>query len=251
MSNGNLSQEGQGPPEPGSDEEDEGGGGFGSAIAAGGLALLGSLFSGFASSKSARRQMDFQEAMSRTAHQREVEDLRLAGLNPILSATGGAGASTPSGASVRFDDVAQGAVNTALAARRQREEILNLAEQRRSMVVQQDLNAAQAGNQRAQAALTTASTPIPAAVGDTVKTLRDWLTRRQDPGESGPTALADRLREATPGLEPARGFTTDVLEAIRNSAQRVQEMPGELGRQFLQFRDFMRRRRAEQDRSRQ
>lgn len=45
---------------------------------------------------SAKQQRDWQFMMSSEAHQREVADLKAAGLNPVLSA-GGSGASTPVG----------------------------------------------------------------------------------------------------------------------------------------------------------
>ncbi len=46
----------------------------------------------------AAKNRSWQEFMSSSAHQREIEDLKKAGLNPVLSAMGGNGASTTSGA---------------------------------------------------------------------------------------------------------------------------------------------------------
>jgi len=73
------------------------------AAIAGGASLLGSVGSSVFGASQASKQMDFQERMSSSAHQREVEDLRKAGLNPILSAKLG-GSSTPPGAQGNVPD---------------------------------------------------------------------------------------------------------------------------------------------------
>jgi len=93
---------------------------------AAGAAIIGGYMSNRASAKQAAVARDEAGRYSGTAHQREVTDLRAAGLNPILSGTGGAGASTPSGMVAQQPADYASAATTYLAAKKQKAEVKNL-----------------------------------------------------------------------------------------------------------------------------
>ena len=74
--------------------------------------------------KESSRVRRFQKNMSDSAHQREVADMRAAGLNPILSAT--RGASVPGGAMANFQSTLGDAMSTALQEKKLKQELKNL-----------------------------------------------------------------------------------------------------------------------------
>lgn len=70
----------------------------------------------------AREQMQFQERMSGTSYQRAVEDMKLAGINPMLAFQQG-GASSPSGQSATMQNALGPAVSSAMSALRLKKEL--------------------------------------------------------------------------------------------------------------------------------
>lgn len=69
-----------------------------------GLNVVGNLASSALSYLSVRDTNRMKMDLANTAHQREVRDLRRAGLNPILSGTGGSGAAVPNLESQKFEN---------------------------------------------------------------------------------------------------------------------------------------------------
>ena len=112
---------------------------LGSLITAG-LSFLGGERRNTAQAQQAQNQMDFQREMSDTAVQRQVADMKAAGINPMLSAKFG-GASSPGGAQAQIQDSVSPAVNTYMAEKLNSAQAANLEAQTRLTNIEADIKA--------------------------------------------------------------------------------------------------------------
>lgn len=85
----------------------------GASIVGGFLGNRGQRAANAANAQMAHNQMQFQERMSNTAYQRQVADMKAAGINPMLSAKMG-GASTPGGQTAVMHNTAKAGIESAM-----------------------------------------------------------------------------------------------------------------------------------------
>lgn len=178
---------------------------IGSGISAVG-GLIGNIFGASSAKKRAREQMAFQERMANTQHQRQVKDLRAAGLNPILSANRGAAA--PVGAMAPTPDYGGTAqkglmniVNSAIAAKQLEANVkqvnasvANQAAQAQAADTQSTLNIARAATEAKQQGLISQNT-AKSAVETNLNQL-DYNFYKSIGGEAGSSSINQITRAA-------------------------------------------------------
>lgn len=171
--------------------------------------LLGAMYQARQQEKINKRNLEYQQEANRlsidlanTAHQREVDDLRAAGLNPILSA-GGSGAQTPSIGAVQAENPYNGLANSASAVSR---EIGRLFTDQVALANEQA--EAQISNTRAEKLRIESDAELKKAMADSLRDARTLVGSLNEPSED----LGDWLgNSAFQAKESLKKFYNDTV----------------------------------------
>jgi hypothetical protein len=189
------------------------------SAAAGGLNFLGQKDANATNMQLAQNQMDFQREMSNTSYQRAVEDMKKAGLNPMLAYSQG-GASSPGGASTTVQNKFSGAVQAAQAQQLQNESIKQLQSQTM-------LNNSTAAKTQAETLVTAQELKNRS---QSELNLKEDMQRIINAAKRE-GASADQIRQLTKSVQQAMTLTEPLSEFNKNNPRLAQIIQG-LGQFF-------------------
>lgn len=173
----------------------------------------------------ANKAQRFAERMSNTAHQREVKDLIAAGLNPMLSAMGGNGASSPVGVVAQIDSPLKGLTSNALAISKQALERKNIEADTALKTTSSQLNSAAQAREVQQAGYLANQSNLVAQQLETEKHTTNTARAQADMNASEATKRRMGLKpyktEVGQKVLPWIDYTTDKVSQLFHGSYQI------------------------------